>query len=402
MVGIQKNMDMGIKLTVILRSLSTTDHTLYAWWTTAILVTFNAKKGTVPVPARKNVAYNGLYGELPTVTRAGYSFVDWATSNWGSEKIIAATTQVTNSSNHEVYAKWTPNTYTVTFDVQGGNPSSFSPISVTSGEQYGELPLPTRLHHDFIVWRDENGKAIRSSNYFSGSDDLTLFAGWKFVPFVGPAGGYVFYENPNHTLDGWKYLEAAPYGWFTGSTDSAGAYSGGDDPIFQWGAQGWHVLPSALDLEVGTGEQNTANIVMYHDSLFTDEGSVSFYTDPTDYHANNDGFVAAKECADYSVLHGGVTYDDWFLPSRNELGLLFDVLISPEILLEEENRIYGYSQEARYWSSSDSTFSSNYISAHSVAWSLNTHLNSIGGYSYGYREEMDRYQALRVRPIRAY
>ncbi len=28
---------------------------------------------------------------------------------------------------------------------------------------------------------------------------------------VGPAGGYIFYVNPNFATDGWRYLEAAPF-----------------------------------------------------------------------------------------------------------------------------------------------------------------------------------------------
>src|SRR5262249_2702659 len=28
---------------------------------------------------------------------------------------------------------------------------------------------------------------------------------------IGPAGGYIFFENPNYRSDGWRYLEAAPF-----------------------------------------------------------------------------------------------------------------------------------------------------------------------------------------------
>ena len=28
---------------------------------------------------------------------------------------------------------------------------------------------------------------------------------------TGPAGGFIFYENPNYAADGWRYLEAAPF-----------------------------------------------------------------------------------------------------------------------------------------------------------------------------------------------
>ena len=35
------------------------------------------------------------------------------------------------------------------------------------------------------------------------------------------------------------------------------------------------------------------------------------------------GSYAAGTCADYSVTEGGVTYDDWFLPSKDELYKLY-------------------------------------------------------------------------------
>jgi hypothetical protein len=38
---------------------------------------------------------------------------------------------------------------------------------------------------------------------------------------------------------------------------------------------------------------------------------------------NQTGNFAAKVCADYSVTVGGVTYGDWYLPSKHELNLLY-------------------------------------------------------------------------------
>ena len=51
---------------------------------------------------------------------------------------------------------------------------------------------------------------------------------------------------------------------------------------------------------------------------------------------------AAKLCADYSITVGGVVYDDWYLPSKDELSKLY------------LNRVFfaGYSNYD-YWSSSD-------------------------------------------------
>jgi len=33
----------------------------------------------------------------------------------------------------------------------------------------------------------------------------------EFATDTGPAGGFIFDENPNHATDGWRYLEAAPF-----------------------------------------------------------------------------------------------------------------------------------------------------------------------------------------------
>jgi hypothetical protein len=49
---------------------------------------------------------------------------------------------------------------------------------------------------------------------------------------------------------------------------------------------------------------------------------------------------AAGICADYSVTEGGVTYDDWFLPSKDELNVIY----------ENQTNIGDFSKS--YWSSS--------------------------------------------------
>ncbi|MFA6706511.1 MAG: hypothetical protein WCR91_01255 [Sphaerochaetaceae bacterium] len=152
---------------------------------------------------------------------------------------------------------------------------------------------------------------------------------------AGQAGGLVFFDKGSYS-DGWRYLEAAPYGW----------YDGESDPYFQWGAYGYVVDPCATATDVGSGETNTANIVNYHDLLRTLYPDKDYYTYPKQYYANNDGTVAAKVCADYELEKGGVTFSDWFLPSKDELALLYNNL--------KAHNVGGFSEyDWFYWSSSE-------------------------------------------------
>ncbi|MCK5759657.1 MAG: hypothetical protein KAH33_00085, partial [Candidatus Delongbacteria bacterium] len=57
---------------------------------------------------------------------------------------------------------------------------------------------------------------------------------------------------------------------------------------------------------------------------------------------NQTGNFVAKVCADYSVTDGGVTYGDWYLPSKYELNLLY---------LQKD--VVGGLQGGGYWSSTE-------------------------------------------------
>jgi len=57
---------------------------------------------------------------------------------------------------------------------------------------------------------------------------------------------------------------------------------------------------------------------------------------------NQKGNFAAKVCADYSVTAGGVTYGDWYLPSKYELNLLYLQIA-----------VVGCTYGSAYWSSTE-------------------------------------------------
>ncbi len=59
---------------------------------------------------------------------------------------------------------------------------------------------------------------------------------------------------------------------------------------------------------------------------------------------NPTGNFAAKACIDFSTIVEGNTYDDWYLPSKQELNLLF-----------QNNKKIGDFDERYYWSSNEAS-----------------------------------------------
>lgn len=127
---------------------------------------------------------------------------------------------------------------------------------------------------------------------------------------VGPAGGFIFHVNPNFATDGWRYLEAAPF------DQSAGA---------KWGCFR-KSIDGARGMAVGTGRQNTKDMI----AACADPGT------------------AAHLCATLD-LNG---FKDWFLPSRDELTLMYKHLMAARV---SDFGTRGITDNFTYWSSSQQT-----------------------------------------------
>lgn len=157
-------------------------HTLYAHWTqnpaSTYTVTFNANGGSCSTTS-KTVTYGSTYGTLPTPTRTGYSFSGWYTSVSGGSQATSST--VVNLTNNQIlYAHWTANTYTVTFNANGGSSSTTRKI-VTYGSTYGTLPTPTRKDYTFAGWytSSSSGTQVISSTAVKITSAQTLYAHWR-------------------------------------------------------------------------------------------------------------------------------------------------------------------------------------------------------------------------------
>jgi hypothetical protein len=156
---------------------------------------------------------------------------------------------------------------------------------------------------------------LKSVQVYNGTDWVST------VHFIGEryGGGIVFYvyDNGQHGLIAATVDQSTGIPWYNGTYRYTGTTGDG----------------------LNAGAMNTALIVA------------------TQMADNQAGNFAAKVCADYSVTVSGITYGDWYLPSKYELNLLY----------LQKTIVGGFSSNF-YWSSSEYdanyTWIQNFTSGH--------------------------------------
>lgn len=160
--------------------------TLYAVWDgNNYTVTFNANSGTTPSPTTKSVKYGDPYGTLATTSRTGYTFAGWWTATSGGTQVTAETT-VNTANNHTLYARWTANPYTVTFNANGGTTPSPTSKSVTYNSTYGTLATTSRVGYTFNGWftATSGGTQVTTGTTVTATSNHSLYAQWTLINYT--------------------------------------------------------------------------------------------------------------------------------------------------------------------------------------------------------------------------
>ena len=157
--------------------------TYYAHWTAtkrSYTATFNGNGGSTPSPSSITKEYNVALGTLPTCSRTGYTFLGWYTASSGGTK-ISTTTVVTKDITY--YAQWSINSYTLTFNPNGGTVTPTSK-DLEYNSAYGTLPTPTRASdaqytYTFAGWYTAatGGTQVTAATKMAAKD-TTVYAHW--------------------------------------------------------------------------------------------------------------------------------------------------------------------------------------------------------------------------------
>lgn len=172
------------------------NRTLFAKWTPInYTVTYNATNvvgGTTINPTSGSVPVNNntfnigqsfsLAANTGLLARNGYTFAGWVTNADGTGTARNSGETITfEAANINLYPKWAANTYTISYNLNGGSGSlTGAPTSWTVGNSNVTLPSSgfTRTGYDFAGWaQTQNGAVV--SNSFSNIGDVTLYAVWN-------------------------------------------------------------------------------------------------------------------------------------------------------------------------------------------------------------------------------
>lgn len=172
--------------TVLILSGSSGDLSYTAVWEAAeYTISFNVSgSGSDTELPSMNVTYGDTYGPLPTPEKKGYTFDGWFTEETGGDK-IEETDTVDITGNTGFYAHWTPNTYKVTLDANGGTASA-DEMDATYDSPYGTIPTPTRPGATFLGWYTGliGGDRVTDTDIVDITEDMTLYAHWDELSFT--------------------------------------------------------------------------------------------------------------------------------------------------------------------------------------------------------------------------
>lgn len=206
------------------------------------------------------------------------------------------------------------------------------------------------------------------------------------VGTVGPAGGIIFYDKGEYS-NGWRYLEAAPAdlrvvaGIPTVNSSAPGYAEAEPGYVFGFYRASAHSSNLFVDGTTTGEECSTDTRIEFgwsNTRMLVNKMADETYSEP--YGSSKTGNYAARLCEVLSYTVNGTTYDDWFLPSKDELDLMYTQL--------QAKGLGNFSYDS-YWSSCESS--------EEYAW-----CQSFVAPSSGQLGTLERKESIGVRPIRMF
>ena len=162
-------------------------NTLYAKWiadTYTISFDGNGNSGGA-VPANQTKTHDTnltLASNTGSLVRTGYTFSGWNTAADGSGTDYAEGATYSTEAADTLYAKWTINSFTVSFNVNGG--SAVASQTIDYGSTATSPTAPTKTNYTFGGWYSDAGLTSSFNFATAITSATTLYAKWTATSSV--------------------------------------------------------------------------------------------------------------------------------------------------------------------------------------------------------------------------
>lgn len=149
---------------------------------TSYSIKYNANGGSGAPSGQTKWYGTALTLSSTTPTRTGYKFSKWNTAANGNGTSYNAGASYTANAAATLYAQWTANTYTVSYNANGGSGAPGNQTKTYGQTLKLQTAIPTRTNYTFLGW--STSKSATTATYAAGANftanaNTTLYAVWK-------------------------------------------------------------------------------------------------------------------------------------------------------------------------------------------------------------------------------
>lgn len=370
--------------------------TAYAKWTAEnYTFTYNgnsADSGTVPTETSKQITQTVIVkANTGGLTRGGYTFAGWNTqSNGGGTNYLSGSTYTVGSSNVTLYAKWSANTYRVTYNVNSGTGSGQRSSSDVAYDDYTtgstSITLPSvgtllRAGYTFGGWNtsaDGTGTTYLAAATYTTASNTILYAKWNPVTYSITYDGNGKDGGSAPTPGGYTTGQSSPYsvlansftltshifgGWNTASDKSGTNYSPGASITTLADITLYAIWIPQYTLHYAINGGSVTSGVLPADTLYTTGTSVSVFG---------------------SVARTGYTFDGWLNGSTTISPTGSFSILADSVLTAKWTPIdYTISYQADGGSTTPSSSTKQIGQSYTVAPAINKPGHNFTGWSNG-------------------
>ncbi|MBT8038211.1 MAG: InlB B-repeat-containing protein, partial [Verrucomicrobiae bacterium] len=246
---------------------------LYAQWTAnTYTVAYHGNistGGSAPSDQTKTHAIDLTLATKGSLEKTGHTFSGWNTAADGTGDSYASEATYSANSATTLYAQWSPSSYTVTFDANGGGAPSPASKSVTYNTTYGTLAAISHTGYTFMGWFTSGvgGAEITSGTTVAITAAQTLYAQWNEKPVVNAGSEQSVYMIAKDV--DWAPADAAASltGWYDASDSDNVVLSGQN--VTNWkdiSGNGYDLDQSPTDPVYDGSQINGLNVIHFADT----------------------------------------------------------------------------------------------------------------------------------------